>query len=143
MTAWTPQEKANLRAYAGVSLIFKDFNPLFENAMIAVQAIADGGNLPDTSTQDRMRTVMAQVANIEQNMTNTANFGMALSVDSNDIKVDFARNQFINRKEGRRLIQELCVALSLTGPFVDYWTGRVLRTDFDQQSGGFMLGFLA
>lgn len=128
MTAWTPDEKANIRAYLGFPALFHQQEPRLENAINAVQSVADGGALPDSATQDRMRNVLAQLAYIDCRLSNSQGYLHALSVDNNDIKVDFIRANFVLKMEGRRLITQLAIPLG-TKPFRDYYSALPLNTD--------------
>lgn len=133
MTAWTEDEKANLRAYLGFPSLFHQQEPRLENAINSVQAIADGGALSSNSTQERMRTVLTQLAFIDCRLNKTDTYLHALSVDNNNIKVDFIRANFVLKQEGRRLITQLAIPLG-TRPFRDYYSPLPLNDEFGGNS---------
>lgn len=133
MTAWSDLERANLRAYLGFPALFRQFEPRLENAIRSVQAIVDGGVLPDNATQERMRLVLVQLAAVDSKLTDTQTFAEAISVDNNDIKVDYIRANFLLKMEGRRLISQLCIPLG-TKPFRDYYAEIDLNTSFGGNS---------
>ena len=134
MTQWTEEEKADIRAYIGAPALFHQFEPRFENAMNSVQAIADGGVLPSNATQERMRRVLAELATVDCQLNNTQKYAHALSVDGNDIVVDYVRANFLLMITGRRLITQLCIPLGLNGPFRDYYSGLPLNNTFGGNS---------
>lgn len=131
MVAWSESEKADIRAYLGFPALFHQFEPRLENAIRSVQSVADGGVLNDGgATQERMRDVLSQLAEVDCRLRKTQIYGQALSVDGNDIKVDYIRAGIWLRMEGRRLITQLAIPLGTT-PIKDYYTGLPIN------NGGF------
>jgi hypothetical protein len=130
MTAWSESERADLRAYIGSSSLFRQFEPRWENAITSVQSVADGGSLPTSDTQTRMRTVLTQLKYIDSKLIDTQTWAQALEVDKGDIKVDYIRANFLLKMEGRRLITQLCTPLGLKGPFKDYYSGLSVEENY-------------
>lgn len=134
MTAWTEDEKAQIRLYIGSPALFHQFEPRFENAIMSVQSIADGGVLPTSATQDRMRLDLAEVAEIDCQIRATRTYVEAISADAGKIKVDYVRANFLLKQEGRMVITRLCIPLGLNGPFKDYYTSLPLNNTFGGNS---------
>lgn len=132
MTAWTEAEKANLRAYLGFPSLFANYEPRLENAITAVQSTADGGALSSSATQDRMRSVLTQLATLESKMTELQCSYSIMEAGTDNVKLDAGRALFLLRMEGRRLIGQLSISLG-TRPIRDYFTGVPIRSDADGQ----------
>lgn len=132
MTAWTETEKANLRAYLGYPSLFHQYEPRLENAITAVQSTADGGALSSSATQDRMRSVLTQLATLESKITELQCSYSIMEAGTDNVRLDAGRALFLLRMEGRRLIGQLSIPLG-TRPIRDYFTGVDIRSDADGQ----------
>lgn len=122
MSSWTSAEKATLRSYLGYPALFHTFEPRLENAISAVQSTADGGALPDSSTQDRMRLEMAAVAAVETKLDALQCSFSVLEAGTDKVRLDAIRASVYLKAEGRRHIARISDALG-TQPITDYFTG--------------------
>jgi hypothetical protein len=124
VAAFTPAEKVSFRLYLGYSSLFHQFEPRLENAIRAIQSQADGGALPDSSTADKARSILTELAAVDAQLVDTQTYSEAYAVD--EIKVDYIRKGYYLRAEGRRLIGHLAIILGCK-PFRDYYSGAQLR----------------
>lgn len=121
MTAWTEDEKARIRAYLGYPSLFTQYEPRLENAIRAVQSTADGGALPSTATQDRMREGLTSIASIEQKITALYCSLQLLEAGTEAVRLDSARAMMMLRSEGQRLIKVYLGIPLDTQPRRDYF----------------------
>lgn len=121
MTAWSEPEKARLRKYLGYPALFKQLEPKLENAIKSVQAVADGGVLPDDSTQVEMRLALTNLAALEVQMNSLYPFAHVNQADEDKVGLDIPRAMAMYRSEGRRLISQLSIPLGTT-PVRDYFS---------------------
>jgi hypothetical protein len=130
MTAFTTAQRAQIRLYVGAAAIFHQYVPIFENAITAIQAQADGGALPTDDDQQVVLSCMAQIAAIDGYIQTALMYTQVDSVDGGDATVDYMRQVFLYKQQGRRLIAQICSRLSMSGPVVDYYTGRPTSNEF-------------
>ena len=133
MTAWTESEKSNIRAYLGFPALFHQQEPRLENAINSVQSVADGGVLPTSDTQERMRTVLSQLSNVDTKITALYCQFQVLEVSNPKTRLDAIRAAFYLKMEGRRLITQLAIPLG-TKPFRDYYSPLPLNNEFGGNS---------
>lgn len=128
MTAWTDAERAQIREYIGYSAQFHQFDPTVENAITAVQAVADGGVLATSDTQTLIRSYMSQLASIDSQITNL--LPLAFVNDAGDEKVNVKPMHAVRflEQQGRKLITRLCIPLGLEGPRKDYYSSLPINT---------------
>lgn len=133
MSAWTEIEKVNIRAYLGFPALFHQQEPRLENAINSVQATSDGGVLSSNATQERMRTVLTQLANIDTLITNQQGLMFVNTAGTDEVKINSIRAIFGLKQEGRRLITQLAIPLG-TRPFRDYYSPLPLNDSFGGNS---------
>lgn len=128
MTAWTEQEKADIRAFMGFPSLFHQQEPRLENAINSVQSVADGGALVSTATQDRMRAALVRLNAIDASITCLYDRLLVTEVGEEQVKLNASRAIFVLEGQGRRWITQLAIPLG-TQPFRDYYSPLPLNSD--------------
>lgn len=100
--AFTEAERVRVRRYLGYSRLYLQTDPRLESVLTSVQSEADGGAAPDSSTEDLIRALLADLAELEVAMK--ALWAQAQALDADGLKIDVARAMTVLRSEGRRLI---------------------------------------
>jgi len=124
---WTQFEISRIFTLLGVPRIFKNYDSRVYQAVLSVQSEADGGSLPDDSTQQQMRAVIVQLDDLDNKIINLTCRTDVVSTDSPKVQLDVSRGIFQLQIVGRMLINRLVIPLSLTGVFADYYTGAVIN----------------
>lgn len=125
MSDWTPTERAQIRKYMGYSPLFQDYQSLLESAINAVRARADGGDLPDDSTQESIRAVIAKLISIEDKLQGLWCQFQVSEVGSEKLRLNFIQAVSLLKAEGRRLIHQIAIPLGTT-PVRDFWSASEL-----------------
>lgn len=117
--AFKESERVQIRKWVGFAAIFQQADPRLENAISAVQSIADGGTRPNppsgsgltvSESEELIRCTLAELVKVETRIEKIRNFTFASEVD--EVKVDPARGLLILYMEGRRLVGTICDVLS-------------------------------
>lgn len=109
---FTEAERVQLRYYLGFSRLWLHIDSRLESQMTTVQAIADGGSFPDSSTEDFIRARLADLAELETDLK--ALWTQAQALDADGLKIDVARAVRTLYGEGRRLVGAIADALDIT-----------------------------
>ncbi len=120
MAALAEADRVQVRLYVGASAIFRQLWPALENAMTAVQAVADGGGRPDGSTQALVLSLVASLQAIDAARLSLTTKLHAVRVD--ELQVDPVRGTAVLRSEGRILVGRLCWTLGMRGPVHDVFS---------------------
>jgi hypothetical protein len=126
--AFTQQDKANIRHFLGYGAIFKQADLRLENAMQAVESVSDGGSQPDSTSENAVRSIVADLLTVECVLKNLWVQMQAGQVGKN--KIDALRGAAGVRAEGRRLVTGLSVVLS-TSPRRDIFGPTAPNPDGD------------
>lgn len=137
MVVFTPDQQASIRKYLGYSPLYRDMDPALENAMRAISAVSDGGQMPDDSTVVQIIAILDQLAGIETKISSLYcglediefQSGTTKTKTNNLMAISFLRN------EGWRTIQKLSIPMS-TKPQRNYFGAPTLQPSF----GGFRYG---
>lgn len=129
MTAWSEDEMAAIRAYMGFPSLFHQQEPRLENAIKSVQSISDGGNLPSSATQDRMRLALAHLASIDAQILCLYPKLLISEVGDEKVSINAYKAIFVLEGQGRRWITQLAIPLG-TRPFRDYFSPLPLNEEF-------------
>ena len=115
-------ERAQIRLYMGMPKLFSQSNSVLESAMNAIDGLVaqDGG-----ATQARMITALQQLDVLNAKLVANANLMLATDI-SNEIKFDAIRNAAGIKQEGRRLIAQIAIPLSMN-PAVDFFAAPSLN----------------
>lgn len=127
---FSDDQRAQIRLYMGFSRIFAQVNSILENVMSAIDNLA--GPLPNGdngATQARIISALAQIEAINSALIINSNLMLGTEI-SGKIKYDAIRNAAGLRQEGRRLIQQLAIALSMK-PAVDFFAPSTLNSSGD------------
>jgi len=108
--AWTETDRVQIRDMLGFGAIFLQADPRLETAITAVQAVADGGTRPDTSTELFIRTLIADFQLVLTSLKALWNKAIAVQVD--EVKVDVYRGRQMLCQDGRRIVNRLSAVLS-------------------------------
>lgn len=105
----------------GASSIFLQVDARLENAITAVQSLADGGSRPDSSTEDAIRIDLADLADIETRIKSL--YGSLLVDDAEGIKLNSTRAIRGLKREGREIIARIANRFSYS-PLYDYFSSK-------------------
>lgn len=119
--AFTEPEKVSIRHFMGSGALFYGLYPLLESAMVTVQAVADGGSQPDTSTETAIRSTLTNCVAIETQLSKLWSFMLVGTAD--EAKIDAPRAMAALRMEGRRLSGHLARYLGFKAVLTDIWAG--------------------
>lgn len=122
--AFSAAEKAKVRKWLGYSPLFRDQYPGIDQAIIAVQSVADGGTLADSETEDLIQGYLTELDQIETRLEELRDQMEASSVD--EVKADSARAMLAVYKEGRRFVGHICDALGAS-PARDVFTPKKMN----------------
>jgi len=158
--AFSETDRTWIRRYLGYSGIWLQAEPRLENAITAVQSLADNGTRPDASTENNVKGIVYGFAaqpgvqgvtpgpasttgavfatpalpgliQIEQSIALQSTFLGASSADGKEVEIDPARETARLRQEGRRLVNQLCHVLGMRGPRVDIFSSAPTIKDSD------------
>ncbi len=94
--------------------------PRYDAQITRIQSVADGGVMPDSSTEDFVVVLLGKIANVETKITETLDL---LSVNrADEANIDAARGTMMLRSEGRRLVAQMAFVLDAP-PLVDTFSG--------------------
>lgn len=116
MTAFTDDQRAQVRKYLGYSRLFINSNPILESAMTAVEQLNDGG-----STFTAIVNVLVQLAAVEaQISSNMLTMIAGGSAIDGELTYDPIRGDYSLRRVGQALINQIAIPLA-TSPVVSYF----------------------
>jgi len=119
--AFTEAERVQIRRYMGASAPYQQYVPALESAITSVQSEADGGAMPDSSTEDYIRdTVLDKLADIETQLE--ALWVRAGAMEADKVKSDAERGRVGLYREGRRFVGYLANALGRAVPYADVFS---------------------
>jgi hypothetical protein len=126
--AFSQQDRVNVRHFLGFGSIFKQADLRLENALTSIQSVADGGSQPDSTSENAVRAIVADLLNVEcmlKSLWGQFAVGRAASV-----RLDAARAMIALRMEGRRLVTGLSSVLA-TNPRRDAFASTAPNPDGD------------
>lgn len=128
MASYSNQQLNVLYSLIGFNF-YLDFDPNIKSVIIATQAQVDGGNQVDDTLQAQVLTWADQCTGILGNQNCIDNQLMNLTnldwitQSSTGAKIDPARGDFLLRKQGRAIIQKLCIIFGIKGTRQNYYGG--------------------
>lgn len=125
---FTEINRVKIRKYLGFAAIFHQAEPRLENAIGAVQSVADGGNRPDNSTELFILDLLTQLDAIDQQLID-----MLQCLGTNQvgkIATDNVRAYLVVQMRGRQVVGYLADALS-TRPIRDVFSAPQTSNDSD------------
>ena len=97
------------------------FDPEIKAMIISTQAVVDGGSQPDGSLQAKVLGIVSTLqSQIDANLSILSPMFFA-SKSSSGAVVDMARADWMLRRQGRALIQQLCIIMGIKGVRQDYY----------------------
>jgi len=164
--AFTEQDRTYVRHFVGAGATFTQSVPLVEQAVTAVQSVADGGSRPDSSVENYVKGLIYGNAAVTGaagvtpgGTTQTATIwaipptrGLltietsiatldiqlgALGVGRGAVSIDSAREMIRLRMEGRRLVKSLCRMLGMCRPISDIFSAGYNDEPLDTGRGLF------
>jgi hypothetical protein len=126
--AFNESQRVKIRSYLGAASIYLQAYPKLENALTAVQSVADGGTRPDSSTEDLILAAIVTIEGIETKIENLYN--QLIVLDAEGIKLDATKAIHVLKSEGRRHIARICNAIG-TSPLYDYFSPRATTDGTD------------
>ena len=128
-------DRVQLRRVLGFAAIFRQADPRLENAILAVQATADGGTRPDDSTVTAIKSYVTQIQTIETQLQKL--WSMAMATAAGSARLDVYRGMIQLRSEGYRYVGYIADALA-TKPFRNIFLSAPTQTrgedDFERFS---------
>jgi len=154
-------DRVYIRHFLGFSAVFLQADPRLEASITAVQAIADGGARPDSSSENYAKGLiygsssgtgtsgnlvtlngtaqnvtfpvpaMRGLLQVEANIEFLDNIIGGLEADDGDIKLDTAREMIRLRMDGRRKVFALARVLGMRGARIDVFSGVPIMGDDD------------
>lgn len=109
--AFSESDRVKLRTAMGAPGIYLQAFPRLENAITAVQSIADGGTRPDNSTELAIKGWLTDLDDVETSLK--ALWGQAQVGDAKGVSLDAPRGARLLKTEGRRIIHKIASALSM------------------------------
>ena len=127
MVAYTNQQLNTIYSLLGFNF-YLDFDPNIKSMIIATQAQTDGGNQPDDTLQlqvlslcDRLTGLLGNPNSIDAQLSNLQNLDW-ITQSSTGAMINPARGDFLLRRQGRAVIQQLCIIMALRGVRQDYYS---------------------
>lgn len=117
--AFTEADRVLIRQYVGWSAIYLQYQPLLESAITTIQSTADGGVRIDNSTELLVKSLLAQLQQIDAKLMEFDCLGVNVV---NKISQDNIRARMVIMQWGRTLVGRLCTVLSLQGPITDCYS---------------------
>ena len=127
--AFTESDRVQIRKYMGTGSIFLQLYPILENAISAVQALADGGSRPDNSTELEIRVQLANIVNIETKITCLYDQLEIITAGQEKVEINATRALYVLKNEGRRFIGNLSRLLACA-PMFDYFSPQMSSTEY-------------
>ena len=118
--AFSNVQRDQIRTYMGMPKLFSQANAVLENAMDAIDGIADGG-----ATEGAMVAVLNNLQAIDAQILANSNLMLATEV-MDEVKFDAIRADLGLRKMGRYLINQIAIPLSMP-PAVDFFSSPTLN----------------
>lgn len=134
MAIYTQQDRVYLRMAMGFSATYRQADPRLENAITATLSQADGGSLPDNTTQlFVLSLIYGQAAvtgppaipakqgilSIRAALDTPLGFLGATSVDKGEVAINSPMQMALLRREGRALCNQLANVLGAIGVRAD------------------------
>jgi hypothetical protein len=128
---FSESDRVAIREFMGFSAIFLQAEPLLENAITAIQAVADGGTRPDQSSETRVKAIIQSLQAVEDAIDGilTANtLGFAFTTKADEAALDCAMGLGLLRQRGRQYVTRLANILA-TKPRSDCFSPTRARPD--------------
>lgn len=121
--SFAESDRVQIRRWTGRSAIFLQADPALENAITAVQSLADGGSRPDSSTELAIKSYLAELVTIESKWK--ALYDEVEAYKVGELVVDPARGAAVLKQFGRMYVGHISDALS-TKPLRDVFSSAGL-----------------
>jgi|ERR1041385_3464732 hypothetical protein len=131
MTTFAESDRVKIRKWLGFSAIFLQADPVLENAITSVQAIADGGSRPNDSTVVAIKDYLTKLDSIESQWMLLTTEGGMQGGQVDELKIDPLRGLQGLCKIGRMYVGFIADALA-TRPHRDVFVAPQLMS-----SGGY------
>lgn len=105
--AFTEAEKVKIRRYMGWPP--GKTEPMYDSQIQRIQSTAEGGVMVDSSSEDEVRSILADLAQLQTDMKALWPTMEAGKVD--ELAVDGPRGIVVLRGEGRRLVMDMATIL--------------------------------
>ena len=109
---FTEANRVQIRHYMGAGSIYLQLFPKLENAITAVQAIADGGSRPDSSTETFVLSIITKLQAVDTKLERLHNQAQVVEANQQEIVLNVAQGLFLLRSEGRRFVGDLSRVLA-------------------------------
>jgi hypothetical protein len=127
-------DRAYLRHALGFGSIFLQQDPILENALTAIQSIADGGTRVDSSTETLVKGWATDLQTVEGMLKNL--WPQAQMAKADESGIDAFRGRAMLCAEGRRIVGYICRACGLTGPRSDVFSSPAALSAQGNPFGG-------
>lgn len=118
--AFTEDDRVDIRLYMGASALFVQNWPALENAITSMQSVADGGQRPNSSSENLIRSLIVELKDIDQKRKDLRGLHMVSRAD--EANIDGPRGMLALAMEGRPLVHRLARTLGMRAPLVDVFS---------------------
>ena len=126
--AFSTLDRVRVRHFMGFGAIFRQADLRVENALTAIMSVADGGSQPDSTSENAVRAIVADLLQVECMLKEQ---WKAFAVNQvNKVRMDAIRAMGALRMEGRRLVTSLSSVLA-TSPRRDCFASTAPNPDGD------------
>lgn len=138
MATLSEANKTQIRSVLGASRLFVQLWAQLENAMNAVESVANGGTQPDDSAVVLIQSYLSQITCIDNSIINLYGQAAVLEAGSDKVRLDAYRGLAMLKSEGRRCIGRIADTLSCR-PLRDVYASP--QTQQDGENSITMSGF--
>lgn len=125
---FTESDRVTIRLYMGAGSIYLQLFPKLENAITAIQSIADGGVRSDNSTELMVRTQITNIQNIETRIQDLYDELEIKTAGQDKVELDVTKAVLMLQREGRRYIGNISRILACA-PVFDYFSSQAPSAD--------------
>lgn len=123
--AFSESERANIRRYLGLASLYLKNYSRFEDAITLTQSVSEGGQMPDSSTENLIRNALTKLALVETKLEALWDQAQVVEMGSDQVKINPARGAFHLRMEGRRHIATISNTIACV-PIADFFSGEIV-----------------
>lgn len=104
--AFSERDRVDIRLYLGFGSLYLQLDPRLENAITAVQSVADGGTRPSSDTENQVKDIILELKDIDERIIALRDQQAATELVG-EVRLDAARETSRLRAEGRIYVHRL------------------------------------
>jgi hypothetical protein len=121
-------ERVQIRTYMGSGAIYKQLFPKLENAITAIQSLADGGSQKDSSTENIVRVNLTKLDTLETKIESLHCQLQIVEAGLDNVTLNATKALYVLKSEGRRYIGTIARILACA-PVYDYFSSQTPSQD--------------